>query len=205
MAKGGRWKRDGQKERESEVRSRASYLQGPCIHGSALLTTQRPMEGERELRGTWFRQERSSVVVVGPRVERCRVTDLSRRDRVSFSFVAFTWIKFDTVCCSFRSHTAAYVRVTESQWQGNEHASTNVSPLRRKHDKQKIERKRRESWLGADWVVSRNFKRCNQPSKTRVVRSVRCRARRSLCDQPMSTDCYQESMKFAEVCLFSNF
>lgn len=138
------------------------------------------MEGERELRGTWFRQERSSVVVVGPRVERCRVTDLSRRDRVSFSFVAFTWIKFDTECCSFRSHTAAYVRVTESQWQGNEHASTNVSPLRRKHDKQKIERKRRESWLGADWVVSRNFKRCNQPSKTRVVRSVRCRARRSL-------------------------
>lgn len=94
VATGRRYKRDRQKERESEVSSRASYLQGPCIHGSALLTTQRPMEGERELRGTWFRHERSSVVVVRPRVERCRVTDLSCCDRVSFSFDAFTWIKF---------------------------------------------------------------------------------------------------------------
>lgn len=50
------------------------------------------MEGERELRGTWFRQERSSVVVDGPRVERCRVTDPSRHGRVPFSG-AFTWIK----------------------------------------------------------------------------------------------------------------
>lgn len=90
--KGGRWKRDGQKERELEVSSRASYLQGPCIHSSALLTTERPMEGDRELRGTWFRQERSSVVVVGPRVERCRVADFHRSP--CFSSNAFAWIQF---------------------------------------------------------------------------------------------------------------
>lgn len=130
------------------------------------------------------------------------MTDLSRRDRVSSSSDAFTWIKFGTGVL-FVSQLLGCVHVTESVI-GEQACENERSSFAWKTRQTKNRRKKntRNYWITDQVAIQLRILR--QPSRTRVVCPVYRHTHRSSCDQTTSGS-ITKGMKFAKVCLFSSF